>query len=169
MTNFPTHFPSNYLPYQWILLSQLVFCLQIGLLLGYLVQHMCRIGILFGHSHISPSRILYNILRKQKRNLYKEVFALWDVAVMMKFFGSLFFSYFFSVVAVTEVAASYQVLTLCKAFKYLFRKGGFRMPESRNCGGCGFGFGDDCIWIIILLILICCCCGGGNRSCCQLD
>ena len=67
---------------------------------------MCRIRILFGHSHISPSRILYNILRKQKRNLYKEVFALWDVAVMMKFFGSLFFSYSFSVADVeTEVAA----------------------------------------------------------------
>ena len=27
------------------------------------------------------------------------------------------------------------------------------MPENRGCGGCGFGFGDDCIWIIIVLIL----------------
>ncbi len=38
------------------------------------------------------------------------------------------------------------------------------MPENR--GGCGFGFGDDCIWIIIVLILICCCCGGNKGGCC---
>ena len=39
------------------------------------------------------------------------------------------------------------------------------MPENR---GCGFGFGDDCIWIILLLLIICCCCGGNTRSngCC---
>ncbi len=38
------------------------------------------------------------------------------------------------------------------------------MQENRGCGGCGFGFGDDCCWIIIILILIFCCCGG-NRGC----
>ena len=30
-------------------------------------------------------------------------------------------------------------------------KGGFFMPENRGCGG-GFGFGDDCCWIILLLL-----------------
>ncbi len=33
------------------------------------------------------------------------------------------------------------------------------MPETRGCGGCGFG--GDCCWIIILFILIICCCGNG--------
>ena len=37
------------------------------------------------------------------------------------------------------------------------------MPENR--GGCGFGFGDDCSWIIILIIILFCCCGN-NRGCC---
>ena len=38
------------------------------------------------------------------------------------------------------------------------------MPENRNwgCGGFGFG-GDNCIWIIIILIFLCCCCGGNNN------
>ena len=31
------------------------------------------------------------------------------------------------------------------------------MPENRGCGG--FGFGDDCCWIIILILILCCCCG----------
>lgn len=37
------------------------------------------------------------------------------------------------------------------------------MPENRGCG-CGFGCGDDCMWIIVLLLIVCCCCGG-NKGC----
>lgn len=41
------------------------------------------------------------------------------------------------------------------------------MPENRCCGGgCGFGFGDDCIWIIILILIFVCCCGGNRGGCC---
>lgn len=40
------------------------------------------------------------------------------------------------------------------------------MENNRGCGNsCGFGFGDDCIWLIIILILIFCCCGGCGRGC----
>ena len=38
------------------------------------------------------------------------------------------------------------------------------MPESRGCNG--FGFGNDCTWIIILVLIICCCCGGNNGCGC---
>lgn len=95
----------------------------------------------------------------------------------MKFFGSLFFSYYYSVavevteLVVTMVAASFPFKTRFN-FKRLFKnlshtlwKGGIFMPENRGCG-CGFG-GCDCIWIIVILILIFCCCGNNNGcGCC---
>jgi hypothetical protein len=42
-------------------------------------------------------------------------------------------------------------------------KGEFTMSER----GCGFGFGDDWIWIIIIVIIIFCCCGGGFFGGCR--
>ncbi len=38
------------------------------------------------------------------------------------------------------------------------------MPENRCGGNCGFGFDDNCIWIILLILLIFCC-GNNNRGC----
>jgi len=56
-------------------------------------------------------------------------------------------------------------LALNNIYQTRFGRGEFIMPENRNCG-CGFGFGDDCIWIILLLLIICCCCGGNRGGCC---
>lgn len=61
--------------------------------------------------------IIYHTKEITKRNLYKEVFALWEiVAVIVKFFGSLFCSYYFSVVAVTEAVAVIKRLTYVLIF-----------------------------------------------------
>ena len=91
----------------------------------------------------------------------------------MIFFGSLFFSYFFSavdveaeVVVITEIAViTISILNLPNSLlnKKMERRC-LIMPENR--GGCGFGLNDDCIWIIVLILLIFCCCGNGNRGCC---
>ncbi len=40
------------------------------------------------------------------------------------------------------------------------------MQENRGCGGFGFGFSDDCIWIIVLILLVFCCNSGNRGGCC---
>lgn len=82
----------------------------------------------------------------------------------MRFYGSLFSFYYFSVAVVTEAVVVGFNYPKHELWGYLW-KGGKKMQENRGCG-CGFGFGDDCICIIIVLILICCCCGGGRGGCC---
>lgn len=89
---------------------------------------------------------------------------------MTTFYGSSFYSFFFSVEdAETDAATEETVVAMMDADVSLMKKctywkGGNVMPENRGCG-CGCGFGGDCCWIIILFILIICCCGNNNGCC----
>ena len=115
---------------------------------------------------------IYHTKEKKIRKFYIGGIRQWEIAhVTVKFFGSLSYSYYFSVVALTTTVdatmdvASY--LLKSRKVQSILWKEGHIMPENRGCGcGCnGFGFGGDCIWIIIVLILIFCCCGNNNNGC----
>ena len=87
------------------------------------------------------------------------------MVAIVNFYGSLFFSYYFSV---ADAAIDAAAITNCpkqEKCTFLIWKEGICMPENRGCGCGGFGFGGDCCWIIILIIILFCCCGCGNNEC----